>query len=109
MPGPAGQRQTYWFPEAPQGDRPVTRRTDPSEAEGDGHPLLGAPVQGVDHAWEGPLDLGRNAYLRDHQVQGVAIVPGTASVELVSAAGAAAFGAPPAQRHHLPRGPLRHP
>ncbi|MDL2075858.1 SDR family NAD(P)-dependent oxidoreductase [Streptomyces sp. GXMU-J15] len=98
LPGPAWQRQTYWFPEAPEGGGPVTRRTVSSGAAGDSHPLLGARVQGIDHAWEGPLDLGRNAYLRDHQVQGVVIAPGTASVELVSAAGAAAFGAPPALR-----------
>ncbi|WP_406484925.1 SDR family NAD(P)-dependent oxidoreductase [Streptomyces sp. NBC_01563] len=98
LPGPAWQRQTYWFPEAPEGGGPVTRRTVSSGAAGDGHPLLGAPVQGVDHVWEGALDLGRNAYLRDHQVQGVVILPGTASVELVSAAGAVAFGAPPALR-----------
>ncbi|MEU6867448.1 SDR family NAD(P)-dependent oxidoreductase [Streptomyces sp. NPDC046876] len=96
LPGPAWQRQTYWFPEAPAGGGPVTRRTVASAAVGNGHPLLGGPVPGVDHVWEGPLDLGRNAYLRDHQVQGVVIVPGTASVELVSAAGAAAFGEPPA-------------
>ncbi|MFJ2926781.1 SDR family NAD(P)-dependent oxidoreductase [Streptomyces massasporeus] len=96
LPGPAWQRQTYWFPEGPEGAAPVTRRAAPSRASGDGHPLLGAPVPGADHVWEGPLDLGRNAYLRDHQVQGVVIVPGTASVELVSAAGATTFGAPPA-------------
>ncbi|MEV7858649.1 SDR family NAD(P)-dependent oxidoreductase [Streptomyces hirsutus] len=98
LPGPAWQRQTYWFPETPEGGGPVIRRTVSSGVSGDSHPLLGASVQGVDHAWEGPLDLGRNAYLRDHQVQGVVIVPGTASVELVSAAGAATFGAPPVLR-----------
>ncbi|MDT0478046.1 SDR family NAD(P)-dependent oxidoreductase, partial [Streptomyces sp. DSM 41014] len=96
LPGPAWQRQSYWFPEAPERGMPVTHRTIPAKASSHGHPLLGAPVEGVEHAWEGRLDLAVNTYLMDHQVQGVVIVPGTASVELVSAAGAAVFGTPPA-------------
>ncbi|MFE7134507.1 SDR family NAD(P)-dependent oxidoreductase [Streptomyces sp. NPDC057638] len=129
LPGPAWDRQRYWFPEtandtdntdntadtdntanntdrtdptgrvgtlaATTGDR--TARTDP--APDHNHPLLGPPVASdTGPVWEGPVDLAANAYLRDHQVQGVVVVPGTAYVELVVAAASGAFGALPVLR-----------
>ncbi|MEU5979170.1 type I polyketide synthase [Streptomyces sp. NPDC047315] len=89
LPGPAWERQSYWFPQ----ETPV-----PAAVPAAGHPLLGPPVPGADRVWEGPVDLAANAYLNDHQVQGVVIVPGTAYVELVAAAAHAAFGSMPALR-----------
>ncbi|MFJ8495120.1 SDR family NAD(P)-dependent oxidoreductase [Streptomyces sp. NPDC094038] len=58
------------------------------------HPLLGAHAADEDgsHRWEGQIDLGRNAYLLEHQVQGLPILPGTAYVELALAAAAEAIG-----------------
>ncbi|MFH8617243.1 SDR family NAD(P)-dependent oxidoreductase [Streptomyces sp. NPDC017979] len=89
LPGPAWERQSYWFPQ----ELPVR-----AVASGTGHPLLGPPVPGADRVWEGPVDLAANAYLKDHQVQGVVIVPGTAYVELVAAAAHSSFGSMPALR-----------
>ncbi|MEU5164239.1 SDR family NAD(P)-dependent oxidoreductase [Streptomyces sp. NPDC020875] len=95
LPGPAWERQRYWFPET-AGATPVPAPAAPVATEGAaGHPLLGVRLPGPDPVWEGTVDLAANAYLADHQVQGVVIVPGTAYVELVAAAGAAAFGAVP--------------
>ncbi|MEU9609265.1 type I polyketide synthase [Streptomyces sp. NPDC048057] len=89
LPGPAWERQSYWFPQ----DLPVRAAVRRA-----GHPLLGPPVPGADRVWEGPVDLAANAYLKDHQVQGVVIVPGTAYVELVAAAAHSSFGSLPALR-----------
>ncbi|MGW1979103.1 SDR family NAD(P)-dependent oxidoreductase [Streptomyces sp. NPDC001889] len=122
LPGPVWQRQRYWYPDPGTGPGTDTATgpgtdtaTGPGTDTGPGgtgaqvrtplspapasHPLLGAPVGGADggaHVWEGPLDLAANAYIRDHQVQGVVIVPGTAYVELVAAAAASALGSVPA-------------
>ncbi|GGZ62388.1 polyketide synthase [Streptomyces inusitatus] len=106
LPGPAWQRQRYWFPERPtSGTESAAPPAAPSAAP-PGHPLLGAPVAdagtgtgtGGDRVWEGPLDLTANAYLRDHQVQGVVIIPGTAYIEMAAAAAATVFGTVPAIR-----------
>ncbi|BCL33422.1 SDR family NAD(P)-dependent oxidoreductase [Streptomyces aurantiacus] len=60
-----------------------------------GHPLLGAHsvLDDGTHRWEGTVDLERNAYLLDHQVQGLGILPGTAYLELALAAATRALGA----------------
>ncbi|GGZ20951.1 polyketide synthase [Streptomyces olivaceoviridis] len=59
-----------------------------------GHPLLGTHVVLDDgaHRWEGPVDLERNAYLLDHRMQGLVILPGTAYLELAVAAGTQVAG-----------------
>ncbi|MFD5629064.1 SDR family NAD(P)-dependent oxidoreductase [Streptomyces sp. NPDC127072] len=59
-----------------------------------GHPLLGAHTVLADgaHRWEGPIDLERNAYLLDHKVQGLIILPGTAYLELAVAAATESVG-----------------
>ncbi|MFF8960954.1 SDR family NAD(P)-dependent oxidoreductase [Streptomyces sp. NPDC014894] len=108
LPGPAWQRQRYWFrdpgtagtPEERPGAATAEARPAPGvpEPAAAAHPLLGAPAAGAGHVWEGPLDLGANAYLRDHQVQGVVIVPGTAYIEMTAAAAATVFGTPPVIR-----------
>ncbi|MGW5569228.1 acyltransferase domain-containing protein, partial [Streptomyces tendae] len=66
----------------------------------DGHPLLGTHTVLADgtHRWEGSVDLERNAYLLDHQVQGLVILPGTAYLELALAAATPVLGAPPVVR-----------
>ncbi|MEK8146066.1 hypothetical protein NKH18_47340 [Streptomyces sp. M10(2022)] len=94
LPGPAWQRQTYWFPETPAGG--AAAGAHGRSVLPHAHPMLGSPVAGAGHVWEAPLDLEGNAYVRDHQVQDIVIVPGTASVELVSAAAATVFGTTPA-------------
>ncbi|MBP0456406.1 type I polyketide synthase [Streptomyces montanisoli] len=86
LPGYPWQRAEFW-PE------PATGPASLPPAPG-GHPLLGAhtALDGGAHRWEGPVDLARNAYLLDHQVQGLVILPGTAYLELALAAAAGAVG-----------------
>ncbi|MET7683033.1 SDR family NAD(P)-dependent oxidoreductase [Streptomyces sp. NPDC005423] len=95
------QRAEFWLepssgPAAPQSAPRTTPQPDSLPRTGapaarddpGGHPLLGAHTVLDDgaHRWEGPIDLERNAYLLDHKVQGLVIMPGTAYLELAVAA-----------------------
>ncbi|MFI5867571.1 acyltransferase domain-containing protein [Streptomyces sp. NPDC051546] len=93
LPGYPWQHTPYWLPQAPVGDMAALR---PGTAESRvRHPLLGSEdppgAQGI-RSWRGVLDLGRNAYLNDHRIQGAVIVPGTAYLELMTAAAEEMFG-----------------
>jgi acyl transferase domain-containing protein len=63
------------------------------------HPLLGRRLElaalGDTTVWEGRLALAEQRYLSDHRVQGQAIVPATAYLEMMLAAAATAFGEAP--------------
>ncbi|MGW2298786.1 SDR family NAD(P)-dependent oxidoreductase [Streptomyces violaceorubidus] len=76
---------------APAATVPPAAGTDDT---GGGHPLLGAHsvLDDGTHHWEGTVDLERNAYLLDHRVQGLVILPGTAYLELALAAARQALG-----------------
>ncbi|MEU6194849.1 type I polyketide synthase [Streptomyces sp. NPDC047061] len=106
LPAYPWQRAEYWVePTADTGaatpHTPATAATAaPAPAPAatglrGGHPLLGAHTVLDDgsHRWEGPVDLERNAYLLDHQVQGLVILPGTAYLELAVAAATRTVGA----------------
>lgn len=61
-----------------------------------GHPLLGHHLQLADaaggHVWESTIGAAAPAFLDDHRVQGIAVLPGAAWLEMVRAAAAQAFG-----------------
>ncbi|MFI6825444.1 type I polyketide synthase, partial [Micromonospora sp. NPDC050187] len=86
LPTYAFQHQRYW---------PATGRLRPGNVSGAGlgdaeHPLLGAAVDlaGDDEVvLTGRLSLTTHPWLADHAVAGVALVPGTALVELAVRAG----------------------
>ncbi|MFE7076293.1 SDR family NAD(P)-dependent oxidoreductase [Streptomyces sp. NPDC057620] len=88
------QRTRHWIDPAPNAAEPsaptladaATPR--PSTTAAASHPLLGTELagEGTTRIWQGPLDLTRNAYLRDHRIQDTIILPGTAHLELVGAA-----------------------
>jgi acyl transferase domain-containing protein/NAD(P)-dependent dehydrogenase (short-subunit alcohol dehydrogenase family)/aryl carrier-like protein len=90
LPAYPWQRAEFWFEPAAgtAGSQPATA-THTTDIPGE-HPLLGAHTVLDDgaHRWEGPIDLERNAYLLDHQVQGLVILPGTAYLELAAVAAA---------------------
>ena len=69
-----------------------------SRSERDGnHPLLGrhfkSPHPAETHFWETTLDKKSLPYLDDHRIQGVAVLPASAYVEMALAAAVEAFGA----------------
>ena len=57
------------------------------------HPLLGRPLNAPNPSWENSLYLNCLDFLRDHQVHGSVLLPGTASLEIVLAVGKEMFGA----------------
>ncbi|TQS43654.1 type I polyketide synthase [Cryptosporangium phraense] len=62
------------------------------------HPLLGVQVSAPGReTFRGSVGTGAVPWLADHRVHGVVVLPGAAFVELVLAAGAAAFGVPAAR------------
>uniref|UniRef100_UPI0028D42155 type I polyketide synthase n=1 Tax=Streptomyces kroppenstedtii TaxID=3051181 RepID=UPI0028D42155 len=90
------QRTRHWISPAPTPEAPVVAA--PAEQVLGGqhtHPLLGRPVpaEGSTRMWQGPLRLADNAYLRDHCIQDTIILPGTAHLELISAAARTQLGA----------------
>lgn len=62
-----------------------------------GHPLLGKRLDlatdPASYVWSSEISLARHPWLRDHRVQGAAIVPATAYIEMALAAGAELFDA----------------
>jgi myxalamid-type polyketide synthase MxaE and MxaD len=90
LPSYPWQRERCWF-DSQRG--PPAHHPD----EGAEHPLLGRHVQLADvegsHVWETTLSVGSPAYLDGHRVDGVAVVPAAAWVEMVRAAATQAFGA----------------
>jgi epothilone polyketide synthase D len=68
LPSYPWQRRRYWFTPAETGLAPAVAGI--------------APVQRVERV----VDLAREPYVRDHQVQGTVVLPGTAYIEMVHAA-----------------------
>ncbi len=86
LPPYAFQRERYWLRSA----RPAGDVTAVGQAPA-GHPLLGAAVALADgEGWlfTGRLSLETHPWLADHAVAGVALLPGTALLELALHAGA---------------------
>jgi polyketide synthase 12/epothilone polyketide synthase D len=77
------QRERFWS-ESP-GSR-HTRLTAPA------HPLLGLSLVAPQPSWDARLDLRLTPYLADHRVQGAAIVPATAYVEMALAVAREVYG-----------------
>ena len=99
LPGYPWQRERYWldsgdatlFWRNPPGAEP--RRDRPGPAEASGHPLLGRRLPlALDQAvFETQVSSNILPYLDDHRVYGMAVLPGTAYLELALAAAAAIF------------------
>jgi len=88
------QRERFWLPE----DKPSAARS-PANLTAGVHPLLGASISLAgrtgEYLWQGGLSLATCPWIDDHRVQGVAIVPATAYVEMAIAAAVDVAGEPP--------------
>jgi acyl transferase domain-containing protein len=91
------QRQRYWIEGAGAEPLGSFRRLRTSPENALRNPLLGALVPFSVHpetrCWEQALSLGTVSYLADHRVQGEAVVPGAAYVEMILSAATEAYGA----------------
>ena len=78
------QRKRHWLPAGSPTDS-TRQRTQAA-----GHPLLGVhvPLAGRpgEHVWFGEISLERCPWIDDHRVQGEAVVPATAYIEMAIAA-----------------------
>ncbi|WP_433227496.1 type I polyketide synthase [Actinomadura formosensis] len=88
LPGYPWQRERCWLPSP--GALPYL----PGQAGG--HPLLGHHLQLADaagsHVWESAVNVESQAILDDHRVQGIAVFPGAAWLEMARTAAAQVFG-----------------
>jgi acyl transferase domain-containing protein/NAD(P)-dependent dehydrogenase (short-subunit alcohol dehydrogenase family)/acyl carrier protein len=86
------QHTTHWLPDA--NPSPATTPLGDTTGPPAEHPLLGPEVSSENstRAWEGPLELTRNPYLRDHRIQDAIILPGPAHLELLTAAARTVLG-----------------
>ncbi|MEU4205777.1 SDR family NAD(P)-dependent oxidoreductase [Streptomyces sp. NPDC039022] len=60
----------------------------------DSHPLLGARLADIDPVWSGPLEPARLPWLADHRVDGEAVLPAAAYVDIALAVAHRQFDAP---------------
>lgn len=82
------QRERFWYEPA------ETKARHVRQTRSGGSPFLNQYVRVAtgNYLWEGVLSLGLFPYLNDHQVQGVAIFPAAAYIEMALAAAIEAFG-----------------
>ena len=91
------QRERCWL-EPSAGDTDSHREQVSRSGTGN-HPLLGRHFKSAHpagtHFWETTLDKNSLPYLDDHRIQGVAVLPASAYVEMALAAAVEVFGAQP--------------
>jgi acyl transferase domain-containing protein/NADPH:quinone reductase-like Zn-dependent oxidoreductase/SAM-dependent methyltransferase/aryl carrier-like protein len=83
LPSYPWQRQHYWHELEELREVRLGRHT---------HPLLGRPMKSADPAWETAMDKRSMCYLEDHRVQGHAVFPAAAYVEMALGAARESFG-----------------
>jgi len=86
------QRQRHWLKMRPRAETKVPARPD---LLADVHPLLGSRLSSPlsQAQFESRLSASGPAFIGDHRIEETVLLPGTASVEMARAAGAAMFGA----------------
>ncbi len=84
LPSYPWQREKHWYTLTAEGSDLVNRHRD--------HPLLGYRLKDYDASWENQVDTNLLSYLKDHVVDGGAVMPAAAYVEMALAASEAWFG-----------------
>ena len=84
------QREKHWYTLTAEGGDLVNRHRD--------HPLLGYRLKDHDACWENQVDTKLLSYLADHVVDGGAVMPAAAYIEMALAASAENFGCDEAEK-----------
>ncbi|HEY7833600.1 MAG TPA: beta-ketoacyl synthase N-terminal-like domain-containing protein, partial [Ktedonobacterales bacterium] len=97
LPSYPWQRERYWFDDDTGGvAAAMPGQRGPARLGSGGMPLLGQHLAAAGepgtHLWEMEIGIANLAYLTDHRVQGKAVLPGAAYVELALEATAQALG-----------------
>jgi myxalamid-type polyketide synthase MxaE and MxaD len=86
------RRDRYWV----EFDEPADQETLRTSRNGKPRPLLGAHItpasSSLNHLWEFKVSHGRMPFLKDHSIQGMAVMPATAYIEMALEAAAQVFG-----------------
>jgi 1-acyl-sn-glycerol-3-phosphate acyltransferase len=82
LPRYAWQRERHWF----EPSAGLHSATNFIERKAGDHPLLGARLRSARPVWENAAGTGATEYLQEHIVQGSAVYPGAAYVEMALAA-----------------------
>ncbi len=77
------QKEKHWYTLTAEGSDLVNRHRE--------HPLLGYRLKDFDACWENQIDTSLLSYLKDHVVDGGAVMPAAAYVEMALAASKAWF------------------
>jgi len=89
------QRERFWL--EPAAGNTSSHREQVSRSGIGNHPLLGqhfqSPHPAGTHFWETTLDRNSRPYLDDHRIQGVAVLPASAYLEMALAGAVEVFGA----------------
>jgi len=93
LPAYPWQRESFWIESQPT----IGGIGEPSDGRGaTGHPLLGVSLRSAVEPstcfWQTDLDLRRLPFLGDQRIQGMAVLPASAILEMALSAAAAAFG-----------------
>jgi myxalamid-type polyketide synthase MxaE and MxaD len=95
LPSYKWQRERYWLEPSAEDTNP--HREQVARTGTGNHPLLGwhfiSPHPAGTHCWEATLDKKSLPYLDDHRIQGVAVLPASAYLEMALAAAVEVFGA----------------
>ncbi|HMY14986.1 MAG TPA: SDR family NAD(P)-dependent oxidoreductase [Polyangium sp.] len=82
------QRDRYWLPDDIRARLPSVRHTSASTAaDPDAHPLLGTPlmlaIEPTLHVWESILTTSTMAHVAEYRIQGDALLPDAAYIEMI--------------------------
>jgi myxalamid-type polyketide synthase MxaD len=103
LPSYPWQRERCWFEPSAEDTKPYPEQV--SRSGTGNHPVLGwhftSPHLARTHFWEVTLDKKSLPYLDDHSIQGVAVLPASAYLEMALAAAVEVFGAQSVALHDI--------
>ncbi|MEH2004545.1 SDR family NAD(P)-dependent oxidoreductase [Nostoc sp.] len=95
LPNYPWERERYWYEFSDSQPKKREQLSQPAVLKLEVHPLLGSYLKSAQPMWEVSIDKSRLPYLDDHRIQGVAVYPEVAYVEMALAAARETLGNEP--------------